>query len=515
MSDNIANNKRIARNSIFMGMRMVCVLCITLYTTRAVLNMLGVEDYGVYNVVCGFVTMFSFLNTSMSNATQRFYNYEIGKNGRKEVTKVFNTSIVIQLTLAFLVILVIETLGVWYLYNKMVIPEERMDAALWIFQFSVVSLFFTIMNVPFVGAVMAFERMDFFALLGIIDAVLKLLIVLIIPYLHGDNLIFYGLGFLGITVLNACLYFSYSKSKFKEIRFSRCVTSDMLKSMFAFSGWNFLGSFSGMMKEQGINMIINLFFGPVVNAARGVAVQVNGALQGFVGNISIPIRPQVIQSYASGNYGRTMRLTYSVSKLTCAFLWVMALPIICEIDFILHLWLGDKVPEYTSTFVVIIILISFVNNLNSAVSGVIHASGKMMRYQIVSSCVSLFSLPAAYVFLSFGAQPEWAMISVFIFAALSQIVSLKIMQGILYFPFKEYAKKVLFPLILTMACTFVFPLIPHFFMNQGFLRIMVVFIVDILFVGGGTYFLCFDSSEKDLVNRIFKGVILKLHHKNK
>ena len=490
-----------------MSIRMVVILLISLYTTRVVLRALGVEDYGIYNVVAGFVSMFVFLNTSMSNAAQRFFNYELGKNGVKGAQDVYNTSLKIQLILAFFVLLTTESIGLWYLHHKMVIPAGRMFAAESVFHLSVCAMFLTIMNVPYMAAVMAHERMDFFALLGIFDVVFKLLIVVLLPFFSGDKLILYGILYLFISFLNLLFYFIYSKKNFVEIKLSHNQQKGLFKSMLSFSGWNFFGSFSSIMKEQGLNLILNLFFGPIVNAARGIANQINGALQGFVNNIAIPVRPQVVQSYAAGNYSRTMSLTYTVSKLSVFFLLIISLPIIYEIDFILKLWLGDNVPKHTNTFAIIVILISFVNNLNAAISGVIHASGKMMKYQVVTSSISLLCLPAAYIALRLGSSPEFAMIMVLLFASISQIASIKILQEIVSFPINDYLSKVIYPIILTVLLSVFITYIPHLVFDERLSRFVITLLLGLSVTSITGYYVCLNKSERIMFNQFVRDLI--------
>ena len=424
MPDNSSANKRIAKNSVFLTIRMVIVLLISLYTTRVVLKVLGVEDYGVYNVVCGFVSMFAFLNTSMSNGIQRFFNFELGRNGIEGANKVYCTALHIQLILAVIIVVLTESFGLWYLHNKMVVPEGRMVAAEWIFQFSILSFLFVIMQAPYTAAVMAHEKMDFYAVVSVLDVVFKLVIVLILPLFVWDKLILYGILYSLINVVNFSMYYIYSKKRFPEIRYRRQHDRSLFNSMLGFSGWNLFGSFNGVMKEQGINLVINFFFGPIVNAARGVANQVNGGLQSFVTNITMPVRPQVVQSYAQGNLSRTMHLTYSISKLSCCFLLMMAIPISFEIDYVLHLWLGENVPEHAGMFTIIILLTSLVNNLNSATSGVVHATGIMKDYQLWGSLISIASVPIAYVLLKLYPIPELALLAVMICSTLGHFVCL-------------------------------------------------------------------------------------------
>lgn len=483
---------------------MVVVLVLTFYTTRVVLSVLGVEDYGVYNVVCGFVSMFSFLSISMSNGIQRFFNFELGKNGTEGACKVYNTALQIQAITAVVIVVLAEGVGIWYLHNKMVIPEPRMHAAEWIFQFSILSFVFAIMQAPFSAAAMAHERMDFCAIVSVLDAVLKLCMVLLVPFFQGDRLIIYGLLFVVISILNFVLYFSYARKNFPEIRFHPVFRKELFLSMIGFSGWNFFGSFAGIMKEQGMNIVLNLFFGPVVNAARGVASQVNSGLQNFVQNISVPIRPQVIQSFAVGNYTRSLNLAFCQSKLSCCLVYFISLPIILEVDFVLRLWLGGNVPEHTDAFIVIIVLVSYLANLNGPVSSVVHASGKMRKYQVVTSLISILCIPAAYVALKLGCSPETALMMTFVFSVASQCASLRILQGIVEFKIGNYVKKVLLPFILLVACTIALPLIPRILMPESWLRFLIVGTVSVLSIGTGVYYIALSRNERDFVLQMIK-----------
>lgn len=508
MPDNSENNKRIAKNSIVLTIQMVFVLALTLYTTRVVLNVLGVEDYGVYNVVCGFVSMFTFLNISMSNGIQRFFNFELGKNGLEGATKIFNHALIIQIILMIVIVMFAETLGLWYLNNKMVIPSDRIMAAHWIFQFSVLGFIFIILQAPFTAAVLAHEKMSYYASINLLDAILKIVIVLILPYLSGDRLVIYGLLYALINLLNFVLYFIYTKLNFKEIRIAKSFTKETLKSMLSFSGWNIFGAFSNMMKEQGINLVINLFFGPVVNAARGVAFQVNGGLQSFVTNLTVAMRPQMIQSYAQGNVERTMSLAFTISKLSCLVLFFISLPIILEIDFILDIWLNGAVPDHTATFVYIVIATSFVNNLNSAVSGVVHASGKMKLYQVTGGLCILLSIPAAYLALSMGLAPEWALIMSFVCMSLAQIVALIVLKTIVEYSILRYVKEVIIPFLLVIITSFWLPYICRISIDEGFIRFLVVTLVSFVSTGFITYFIGLNKTER---NAFKKGINKVLH----
>ena len=499
MQNNLSANKRIAKNSLILSIRMVIVLCINLYTTRAILSLLGVEDYGVYNVVCGFVSMFAFLNTSMSNGIQRFFNYELGKNGPESANNIFCTSVLIQFLLAIIVIALCESFGLWYLHNKMVLPDGRISGAEWIFQFSMLSFLFVILQAPFGAAVMAHERMDFYAVINVIDAVLKLIIVFITPLFDGDSLVIYGLLLMTVSLFDFVCYYVYCKRNFEEIRLRRVFHKNTFKSMLCFSGWNLFGSFSNMMRDQGINLIMNLFYGPVVNAARGVAVQINAGLNGFVANILTPVRPQVIQSYAKGEFDRSIRLTYSISKFSVGFLYMMALPICLEINYVLKLWLGEHIPEHTEIFVLIILVTSAVLILMGALATLVHASGVMKKYQLYGSLVKFLSVPIAYVMLKCGSEPEWALIMVLIFDVIGFVVGMFIIKGIMHFSILDYLKNVVIPLVPVFLLTFILSIPIVLLMEQGCMRLICVTGSSIVGVLLTFYLFALSSYEKPLI----------------
>lgn len=503
-------NKRIAKNSIFLSVRMLFVLGISLYTTRAVLQILGVVDFGVYNVVCGFVSLFTFINTSMSNGIQRFYNIELGKNGIEGANRVYCISVQIQLLLAIIVVILTETIGLWYLYNKMVIPEDRMFAAGWIFQLSMLTFFFSIMRSPYNAAITAHEKMDFYAIVSIIEAIMKLGIVFMIPHLKGDQLIWYGVLMAGITLLSFTATYFYCRINFAEIRLRYYSNKQLFRSMLSFSGWNLFGSFSGIMKEQGINLVINLFFGPVVNAARGVAAQVNNGIQGFVGNILTPVRPQVMQSYARGEINRTLNLTYSVSKFSSCFFLMMAIPASLEIDYVLRLWLGNNVPEHTNLFTILVLMTTLVNILNGATSTVVHATGVMKDYQLWGSIIGIASVPVAYIILQFNQMPELALVTVLVCTIIGHIIGLFIVRKLVGMSIRIYIQKVLWPIFLVFVSSIITVLPVRFIFEEGIQRLICVVLLCVLSVILSTYLLVMDKTERIMVIHFWDSFISKI-----
>ena len=510
MSDNLADNKRIAKNSVFMSIRMVIVLAVSLYTTRVILKVLGAEDYGVYNVVAGFVSMFAFLNNAMSSATQRFFNYELGKNGVDGARRVYCASLIIHFLLALVICVVTEPIGLWYLHNKMVLPVGRMVAAEWIFHFSVISLFVSIINAPFSAAVVAHEKMDFYAIMSVIDVFLKLIMVIILPFIKGDSLIFYGIFFLLLTVLNTSFYYLYCKKRFVEIRFGAKVPGQLFKEMLSFSGWSVFSSLAYMLREQGINLVMNRFFGTLINAARGVANQVNGALQGFIGSIGTPTRPQVIQSYSKGNLSRTWNLTFSISKITCLVFFLMALPICMEVDFILKVWLGDAIPEHTSNFIVIMLATNTIGTLVSPVSTVMHATGKIRFYQILSSASNLMSVPLAYIFLRIDNVPEYAYWALFITCITNWLAGLISAKKYAKLSLVAYSKIVVVPCMIVVLFSIPIASVPHLFLGQGFLRFIIEVITSVCAVASISYFFALNNTERTLISQIISKYMTKI-----
>ncbi len=510
MSNNSQDNKRIARNSLFMSIRMIIVLLISLYTTRVVLHILGVEDYGIYDVVCGFVSLFAMLNTSMSNGIQRFYNFEYGKNGENGANRVYCLSFYIQIIIAIIVVVLVESVGLWYLHNKMVIPTERIFAAEWIFHSAVFGFVFVILQAPYNAAIMAHERLDYFAFLGIIDAILKLGIVFIIPYLLVDQLIIYGILTTAISIFNFTLSYLYCKRNFKEIHLQRIFDKQMFRSMLGFSGWNLFGSFSGMMQEQGINLVINFYFGPIVNAARGVANQINAGIASFVANITVPVRPQIVQSYAKGDSNRMMRLMFSISKLSCCFLLMMAIPVSLEINYVLQLWLGDNIPSYAAPFTIIILYSSLISNLNSATSNVVHATGKMKHYQFWGTIIKISCVPIAFLVLKFHSNPNLALIIMMICRLFGHIVGLFIVRKLVNLSIHDYCIKVILPICFVFAISLPISYLPHHFITNDIIRLLIVIITSFISVISTLFFIALDKGEKYIVLNMANTLLVKL-----
>lgn len=509
-SINVSNNKTIAKNTFFLYIRMGVSLIVSLYTSRVVINTLGIVDYGIFNIVAGVVSMFAFLNSSLTASIQRFYNYERGKYGKEGTKKVYKVAVVTQLFLAFLVFMLVEIVGLWYLHNKIVLPLERFDSAEILFQLSLVSLLLLIIQVPYSAAVVSFEKMNIFALVGISETLLRLAIVIVLPYVPYDKLIVYGcLGVL-VSLLSLLSYFIYAKKNFSELIFDCKIDFSMLRDIFFFSIWNAFGAFATILKSQGVNIILNAFFGPVVNAARGVAYSIQSAMMGFVYNIYSAARPQLTESYAKGDYSRSISLMFSISKLCFILLYMMILPIGSEINCVLHLWLGDAVPNYTNIFTLMIFAIMLVDVLNTPVSMIMLATGVIVKFNIVSSIIGLLVLPLSYVVLKLGGSPVSVFIVSLLVSIIVQIVCLFIMRSVTGISMRSYLKNVVIPLLILVLLTCFFPLILFLIFNEGILRLFCSISFSIIFVGLVSYYFVLTMHERFLVRNFLKQLLNKV-----
>lgn len=510
MSIESENNKRIAKNTVFLYLRMIIVLFLNLYISRIILEVLGVEDFGIYNVVGGFVAMFAFLNTSMSNGVQRFFNIDIGANEGRNIREIYTASLYIQLALAGIILIITEVIGIWYINNIMVIPSTRLVAANWVFQFSILSFLSIIIQVPYVAAVMAYERMDFFAIVSIIDVILRLCSVFTLKYIGGiDALIIYSLLIFLVSLINFALYFIYSKNQFKDIKVTKVTDRRLFTQMITFSGWNVFGSFAYMVKDQGLNMLLNVYFGPIVNAARAISYQVSNALNGFSTNIFTAFRPQLMQSYSSKDYRRTTTLMFSMSKFTFFLMVLIAFPVIVEIKYVLQLWLGRNVPENTELFTVIVILNMLVTNFNPPISQIVHATGKMKKYQIVTSLVLTSILPISWISLQFGVSAEIVFWISLIVTAINQFICLLVLKGIFEYSIRDYISGVLYPCLIVLVVVFPFTYGIHELFDEGFHRLTLVTSVNLFVSIFAIYMLGLNVNERILIKQTIQKRIYK------
>lgn len=496
------NNQRIAKNTIFLYVRLAIVMIVNLYTTRIVLNALGVEDYGIYNVVCGFVSMFAFLNASMTNGIQRFYNYELGREGNGAVAKVYSTGLFIQGSLATLLVILLMTFGYWYLNTEIVIPTSRINAANWIYIFSVISTILVIMQAPYSAAVIAYEKMDYYALVSILCTLITLGIVCAIPHTDCDKLIMYGLLLMLVQVFSFVLYWGYCKYNFTHLKVQCNFDKRLLKDMFTFSGWNILGSFAFMLRNQGVNVLLNLFFGPIINAANGIASQVTSAVQAFSLNIMFAFQPQLVQSYASNDHKRTEQLMLSMTSVSYFLYCALAIPIVVEIEYILNIWLGGNVPEYTKQFIILTVIIMGLGLFHTSITQVFFAIGKLKKFQIFTGLIVCSILPISWVCLRSNASPTSVYLVTIIAFAINFLTCILLLHKEFKFNIQRYSLMIVKCTVVTFLTFWIVSYL-NSIMPISLLRIVCVSALTLLLLIGG-FLLTLSRAEKNSLIEIIK-----------
>lgn len=400
-----ANNKRIAINTLMLYIRMFLTMAVTFYTSRVVLQVLGVTDFGIYNVVGGVVVMFSFLNASMSGATSRFLTFEMANGTMQTLRQTFGNAMSLHLIIAGFILLIAETVGLWFVLYKLVIPPERIETAVWVYQFSILTMMVTVTQVPYNAIIIAHERMNVYAYVEILNVLLRLGIVFLLIGWDKDKLLFYAILLFGVSFIVAMTYRVYCVRHFAESRSRLYFQRKRILPMLSFSGWDLYGNMSTVARTQGINMLLNIFFGPALNAANGVATQVQAGIMGFASNIVIAVKPQIIKSYATGNYERGRSLVFNASKGTFLLLLLLSLPLIFEMQWVLSLWLGN-VPAHAASFCVLTLLFNFFATMSFVVVTVAHAAGKIKRPSLINGTLYLSVIPISYLMFYLGGAPE-------------------------------------------------------------------------------------------------------------
>lgn len=450
------NNVRIAKNTLLLYFRMMLIMGVSLYTSRVVLEVLGVEDFGIYNVVGGVVAMFGFLNASMSTATSRFLTVEIGRNDFGQLSQVFGLSRIIHLILAIIIVVLAETVGLWFLLNKINIASERMDAALWVFHFSVFSAALSIIQVPYNALITAHERMNVYAYISILEVSLRLVIVFLLTWFGFDKLKLYAVLIFCVSFIINNVYLSYSRRNFAECRTPMTWNKPLFKQMFSFSGWSLFGSVAYMAKSNGVNIVLNLFFGVTVNAAWGISNTVKGAIAQFSQNFTIALNPPIMKAYAAGDNKATIQLLFRGMKFSFFLSFVLTIPFVFEAKQVLNLWLKN-VPDYAVVFTQMILINSLLESFTYAIGATVQASGKIKQYQAIVGGLLLLNLPCTYLFFLFFDYPPLALIVSIVLTIISLILRFIILKKLIFFSiYTLYTEVFRFVFILSV---FVFPFI--------------------------------------------------------
>ena len=513
MPNNISeNNKRIAKNTLLLYFRMLLTMVVSLYTSRIVLNALGVEDFGIYNVVGGVVAMFTILSGSLSAAISRFITFELGKENSVRLKAIFSTAVTIQLILSLIIFFIAETIGLWFLNGKMNIPENRMVAANWVFQFSILTFVINLVSVPYNATIIAHEKMSAFAYVSILEVIGKLIIAYLIVISPIDKLIFYAILICVVALVIRLVYGIYCKRYFPECNYHLILDKVLLKEMFGFAGWNFIGASAAVLRGQGGNIVINLFCGPTVNAARGIAFQVNAAIHGFVTNFMTALNPQITKSYASGNREYMMTLIYQGARLSFYMLLLLSLPIIINARYILGLWLGN-VPEHTELFVRLILVFAMCESISSPLITAMLATGNIRNYQLIVGGLQMMNLPVSYICLKMGAIPETVIIIAIFISQCCLAARLLLLKKMIGLDIKKYLRKVYFNVIIVSLVACVVPCLLYHQLGFGFVHFMINGVTCLLSTAFSIYFIgCNTSERKFIINKIlsFKHKIIRI-----
>lgn len=472
MGQTSGNKRRIAKNTIVLYIRMIFVMLISLYTSRVILQALGVDDFGLYGVIGGVVGLFAFLKTSMGKATQRFLNVEMVAEGG-DLKKVFRTSVTIHFLIAIVILILAETIGLWFLNAKINIPEGRELAANVIYQTTVVSICVSMMEIPFNADIIAHEKMTFFAVISVMDAFLKLLIAFLILNDNGDRLILYGILMMGISAINVLLYYVYCKRKFFEISLKPCYDRERFKSIFGFVGWTLLGQVAVIGCNHGNGILVNMFHSVAANAAMSIGNQVSAAVTNLSSNFQTAFNPQITKSYAEGNYDYLRNLVFSTSKISYCLLFVVMLPIAFNIDFILDFWL-DKVPDLSNIFCILFMVNAIINALSAPLNFSVMASGNIKWFQIVTAVVYLSDLVILYFLFSMGLPPAtalWVKVGIMVVILFVRLYYAHLEIDCI--DFGSYVKQVIIPLAMMSLGSIVIAVLLHPFFTDLTMRVML------------------------------------------
>lgn len=507
MPNNSTNNSRIAKNTGMLYVRMLLIMFVTLYTSRVVLKVLGEEDFGIYNVVGGVVTMFTFLNSALNTATQRYLNFEMGKGNTEGMKNIFSMSFWSFGLLAIVAVILAETIGLWFVNTQLTIPEGRMAVARWVYHFSVLSFVINLVTVPYNAAIIAHEKMSIYAYVSICEVVLKLLLVFLLTTIGIDKLWLYSFMMLLVTCAISVTYWIICRRYFEECKLKWLWNRELFKGLFSFSGWMLSGTVTNILSTQGVNILINIFFGPLLNAARGVAMQIYSAVNGFVANFMTAVKPQIVKSYAQGDTTYMYRLVFSSSKIAFYLLLILITPIFFNVHEVLDLWL-DKVPDKAELFTRLVLINLLIVSAYTSIAYISQASGKIRDYQLVISIG--FTLIALLTWLAFkiGMPVESTFYIAIGIDILGLWARLWVLKRIVDFPVSSYLVEVIIPISAVLVISIGGALLVGFLIRTSSIILllinmaimMAVTVVSIWFVG-------MDKSEKQMVRSMATKII--------
>lgn len=510
MSDRLSdNNKRIAKNTLLLYFRMLFMMVVSLYTSRVILNALGVEDFGIYNVVGGVVAMFTVVSGSLSASISRFITYELGRGDQSKLNRIFSTSLTIQLLLSLIIVVLIESVGVWFLNTKMTIPADRMTAANWVLQFSIVTFVINLISVPYNAVIVAHEKMSAFAYISILEVMGQLITALMISYALIDKLIFYALLMCLVAFIVRFAYGFYCKRHFEECRYSFLWDKEILRIMFGFAGWNFIGATSAIFRDHGGNIVINLFCGPSVNAAKGISMQANSAITAFVRNFMTALNPQITKSYASGDREYMMNLIFQGARLSFYMLLFLSLPILVNTHYILTIWLRF-VPDHTVLFIQLILVFSMSESISNPLITAMLATGKIRNYQLVVGGLQMMNLPISYACLRMGCIPESVLIVAIVISQCCLAARLYMLRSLIGLSSIQYLRQVYLNVLMVAILSMVVPSLLSLYFEESFISFILLSSIAMICTLMTVFCIGCTKKERVFVTNKFCKVIQKI-----
>lgn len=511
--ESTSSKRRLVKNTAVLYARTLVTMVISLFTSRVILQNLGVEDYGVYTIVGGFVSMFAIISGTLTGTTQRYLTYEIGKKENSDPQRVFGISMNIHMFLSVVILLLLETFGLWFLNTKLNIDPERLSAANWVYQFSIISFVVTIISTPYNAVIIAHEKMTAFAYISLLETVLKLIIVYLVVITPWDRLCVYAFLLLLVSIIIRVIYGVYCGRHFPESKYKYYKGKDYYKEIFTFASMNFIGASADILCNQGVNVILNLFVGVTANAARGIANSVQGAVSKFVSDFTTALKPQIMKEYAAGNISASLDLCYMGSRFSFFLMLFFGLPISINAPFILKLWLGME-PEYTADFLVLTLLMSSILVLSYNVTTIILANGNLKSFTLWIGITRIAMLPVIYIALKLGATPQVAYLIIALFELIALFVRIFVTQKLLKRNIiLEYIKNVLYPVIFVTAIS----ALPSFYISSLFDENILYFIVEtlicLIITSLSIFFLGLKIEERKLARERIKAVF-KFSNKN-
>ena len=430
------DGKRIAKNTLFLYIRMLVSVVVSLFTVRVIWEVLGVDNYGIFNVVGGVVLMFQFINNAMVASSQRFISFELGRGNIERLRGVFSTSLITHILLALVILFVAETIGLWFVSTQLNIPPDKTSAAFWVYQCSVAALMVTTLSVPYNSCIVAHEHLMAFGYFGILEVILKLAIVYMLIILPGDKLIVYAILVLAVSIVMRTIYGIYCKRHFEECVFTKKRERGLLSEMFAFAGWSFIGNFGFSVREQGLNVLLNIFFNVAVNAAKGIATQVNTVLNGFTSSFQTALAPQITKLYASGNTDEMMKIVEKGGKFSFFLLLLIVVPLYACCPYVLELWIKNVAP-YTVGFLRLLLIVALIDVFVNPIVTALQATGKIRNFQIIICLIMVSSLPLAWIWLKFNLDPMVAIYATLITSIIGLYARIKLMHDLIDFDYKR------------------------------------------------------------------------------